>query len=653
MAVQLQFDGVSRIFGEDPPIIALGGVDLVVAAGDFVAVQGPSGSGKSTLLNLLALIDQPTAGHYRIGELDATGLSERRRAQLRSDTFGFVFQNFHLMPHRSARENVELGLLYRGVRPAERRRLARAALAAVGLSSRESVAASKLSGGERQRVAIARATVAGAPILVADEPTGNLDSRNGEVIVSQLLALNAAGTTVVLVTHDQSVAARAKRQVRLADGRTIPTEHPQPSRVPVAETAPAVPRTAAGRPSRLRPPDLVRESVRALQQRPGRTALLVAAIGIAVALVVITMGLAQTAAAQVSSSFDVTRNREVSITVPMLDQSQAGSSQTGSPQPSSPHTGSPQTGVPIDVAQRLSQVHGIVTSGVLESYDQVAAQAVGQPVLPQATLIGISPGLLDAADATVEWAPGHSHNLGVHELLVGTFAAADLQLGPVALDPVVRIGGVDYGVAGLVERSDRAPQLASALLVDWRQAAELSRLNGSTVLLTTAGGAAAQVARQAPIAIDPVAADAMQVSAPPDPTSLRASVQGDVRAALLALTLVAMLASILSVANAMLLNVLERVGELGLRRAIGARPFHILNQTSLEALLAGVLGGAGGLLAGLGTVLAITVINRWQPVLDLRLVPLALLGGMVVGMLGGLPASFRASRIQPSDALRR
>lgn len=625
---QLELVGVGRRFGEDPPIDALRGIDLVVQAGDYLAVQGPSGSGKSTLLNLLALIDEPTSGHYRVLGQPAGHLSESQRARMRSDTFGFVFQSFHLMPHRTARENVELGLIYRGVGRAERRQRAEQALAAVGLADRSQVAARKLSGGEKQRVAIARATVAGAPILVADEPTGNLDSVNGETIVTQLGHLNAAGTTVVLVTHDPGVAARAGRRVVLRDGRAEPSvDRPRPA--PGAVRADRVP---IGRPSRLRGLDLIGESLRALQARPGRTALLVAAVGIAVALVVVTLGLAQTASAQVSSSFDVMRNREVSINVPTVGA---------------------RSGVPADVETRLAQVRGVSAAGVLETHDQIAATALGEPPLPQATVLGISPGLLAAVGAAVEWAPGHSAHLGRHEVLVGQFTAADLGLGPLALDPTIRMGGTDYGVAGLIARSDRVPQLAGAIAVDWRSADELSPINASTIYLTTLGGAAGQVARQAPVAVDAITADGMEVSAPPDPTTLRASVQGAVRASLLALTVVAMLASILSVANAMLLNVLERVGELGLRRAIGARPLHILNQTSLEALFAGGFGGVAGLVIGLGTILAITVAHRWQPVLDLRLVPVALLGGLVVGVLGGLPASLRASRIQPSDALRR
>lgn len=636
---RLEFRAVRRAFGEDPPILALREVDLTVDEGAYMAIQGPSGSGKSTLLNQLALIDRPSAGAYEIDGQEVSGLSERSRARLRSDTFGFIFQSFHLMPRQSALENVELGLLYRGVAAGDRRRLATAALDSVGLSHRRDVAARKLSGGEQQRVAIARATLGGAPVVVADEPTGNLDSDTSSAIVEQLGILNSAGTTVVVVTHDADVAAQARQRVFMRDGRINGDERTteQSPRTNGGGDAHSLDRVSMpGRASRLQSRDLVAESWRALKGRPGRMGLLVAAVGIAVALVVVTLGLAQTASAQVSTSFDVERNRAVTITVPLL------STQTPA-----------RSGIPVDVEARLRQVRGVNRAGVIETHDPVTATTPGRPAKPDQAVVGISPGLLTTAGATVEWAPGHVHVLGRHEVLVGAFIARKLETGPLQLDPTLEIGGASYSIAGIIHGAVRIPELPADLAVNWRYAAELSTLNASRVLVTTSSGAAQQVARQAPLAIDPVRSAEMETEAPPDPTSLRDTIQNDVRSTLLALTIVALLASMLGVGNAMLLGVVERIGELGLRRAIGARPIHILGQTSVEAIIAGLIGGVAGLLVGLAAILGVTLANRWQPVLDLRLVPLALVGGVIVGALGGLPASLRASRIQPADALRR
>jgi putative ABC transport system ATP-binding protein len=201
---------------------ALSGVDADVAAGEFIAITGPSGSGKSTLMHILGCLDSPSAGTYRLDGEDVSTLSGKRLAQVRNRKVGFVFQTFNLMPRLTVEENVALPLKYRGGVPrAERRRRALQLLERLGLGHRIGHRPDELSGGERQRVAIARALVGEPSILMADEPTGNLDSRSGNEVLTTFAELHGAGHTIVLVTHDPGVAARAQRVIQMSDGRVV------------------------------------------------------------------------------------------------------------------------------------------------------------------------------------------------------------------------------------------------------------------------------------------------------------------------------------------------------------------------------------------------------------------------------------------------
>ena len=212
---------VTRVYGtDDAAVRALGGVDLRIDDGEFVAVMGPSGSGKSTCVNILGCLDTATSGVYDFKGIDVCRLSQRQRALLRRHYFGFVFQGYHLLNRASAVENVELPLLYRGLRAGARRAAALAALAAVGLRDRHDHSPAQLSGGQQQRVAIARAIVARPSVLFADEPTGNLDTARSREILELLVDINRTqGVTVVMVTHEEDMAAYARRIVRFRDGR--------------------------------------------------------------------------------------------------------------------------------------------------------------------------------------------------------------------------------------------------------------------------------------------------------------------------------------------------------------------------------------------------------------------------------------------------
>ena len=220
----LELRGVGRVYGADPPVEALRDVDLVVERGEAIAIVGPSGSGKSTLLNIVGCLDRQTTGTYLIDGIDVSSLGEAELASLRGRRIGFVFQSFNLLAHRSVLENVVLSELYVGSARGGRRERALAALERVGIAGRARFVPGKLFGGEQQRVAIACALVGPPSVLLCDEPTGNLDSRNTDAVLGLFEALVAEGMTMLIITHDEQVAARMPRRTRIVDGRLTEQE---------------------------------------------------------------------------------------------------------------------------------------------------------------------------------------------------------------------------------------------------------------------------------------------------------------------------------------------------------------------------------------------------------------------------------------------
>lgn len=218
-AALIELSGIERVFQlGDSEVHALRRLDVSISAGEYVAVMGPSGSGKSTLLNLLGLLDRPNAGVYRLEGRDVTTLSAEEQARVRSERIGFVFQSFHLVPRLTAAENIALPMILAGIAPAQRSARVARALADYGLENRADHRPDQLSGGQRQRVAIARATIMQPALILADEPTGNLDRATGEEVMRLLEELNARGVTLIVVTHDGGLGARARRQLLMEDG---------------------------------------------------------------------------------------------------------------------------------------------------------------------------------------------------------------------------------------------------------------------------------------------------------------------------------------------------------------------------------------------------------------------------------------------------
>ena len=635
----LELTDVARTYPGEIPVFALRGVTVRVEQGEYVAIEGPSGSGKSTLLNQIGLLDTPTSGEYLIDGRRTTPLGDTDRARLRSQTIAFIFQSFHLLDSRTVLDNVALGTLYRGLPQRRRHELAHEALEFVGLAHKEWQRASRLSGGERQRVAIARAIASGAPVVVADEPTGNLDRATGAQVMQTLERLHGRGTTLIVVTHDPAVAARAARRLHVLDGHVHEDESVPASRSPTAAPRPE------GRPSRLRPLDGLVDAWKGLWSKRSRAVALIASVTLGVALALTTAALSTTAQAQVSELFDAQRNQRVSLTSPDLtDDSRA--------------TAAAQA-VSEESLDRLSTLAGVRDCLVTTNHGEVIASTLPQSAQrAQAggalghSLLGLVGGRLPHSLLSVDTQGAALDTLTDGEVLVGAQAAADLNLGPLLAEPVLWIDGAPHRVVGVITEAGLQAGLLSSLIVTEHDATAIAPILWARADLRVEPGAAPQVAVQAPVAWVPSAYEQVSVDAPPDPRGLRETIEANVATMLVTLTGVALLAAVLSLTNAMTTAVHERAGEFGLRRAIGGRRLHVTALVLVESLVIGLAGGVLGAYASVLAILGVAVARGWQPVLDPALLPLGLVGGIVVGMLGGALATWRASRIEPSDALR-
>lgn len=530
---------VDKVYPGTVQVHALRGVNLKINQGELVAITGPSGAGKSTLLNVLALLDTPTSGAYLLDGTDVSGLNEDTRAKLRSNTFGFIFQSFHLLKKRSVLDNVALGLQYRGVVRAQALQLAREALEYVGLSKRRDFAADQLSGGERQRVAIARAIVANAPVLVADEPTGNLDSKSSAEIVALLRGLHERGTTVVIVTHDPAIAASCPRQLHVIDG--VVSEITPNKGAHVAEVTEVIPPVqipqALGVASKVKWRSALQDVAANLASTPRRTARLVGVVLLGVALALSTLGLGQTIGAQVSSTFDATRNTRVAVAVHNEDSAQVVTPILNSWRQST--------------WKKINSVPGVDSSLFFTEGDDIeVATRLGEKG-QRARIYGFDYIGVDSSLFTVQWVGTKLTHLADNQILIGQNAAEKLELGPLSADPTVWINGVPYEVVGIIKDAGIRAEMLAGIGLNYRVARQLGEPVSLGLEIKVAPGAAQQVAKAVPLTWDPTQVDAMSVDAPPDPRGLRDQIEGSLQAVLLTLTGVSVLVAVLSLSSAM------------------------------------------------------------------------------------------------------
>lgn len=641
----IELQGVCKQYGSKPAVHAMVDVDFCVRQGEWVSVTGPSGAGKSTLLNVIGCLDHPSSGKFYLDGVDTSKLTDDQRAGLRSHRIGFVFQSFHLLPYRSVVENVMMAQVYHREPAEKRRKAALKALKRVGLSHRAHFYPTQLSGGERQRVAIARALLGSPSLLLCDEPTGNLDTQSSETILKLLEELNRDGLTLIIVTHNEEIANRSARRVHIVDGRLSEKHSKGPAPRPQGNFANSslLRRCESG----ISFQDLLQEAIAGMFSRPGRMGLTVLGIVIGLTALVATLGLTRTAGNRIISQFDQVSATELFITA------KPGRT-TGIVDPKA---------LPWDAPERLRRLNGVVAAGTMSEVNVgeglVSSSPIRDPSRQTAFKMSVyaaSPELFRAVRATMR--TGRTHDAG-HSARADRIAVlgpdAASRLGAINLEqlPAIAIGDELYLVAGIIDDVARRPELLGAVIIPEGTARREFGLAGpGRVVVETKIGAAYLIAEQAPLALRPDDPASLKIEVPQEPRRLREEVQSDLSMLFLLLGGLSLIVGAIGIANITLVGVMERTGEIGLRRAIGATRQHIAAQFLVESASIGVIGGIIGASMGVLVVVGVSAYQVWTPVLDLE-VPLAapLVGG-IIGLLSGTYPALRASKLEPVDALR-
>lgn len=652
---QLSLRNIERRYGENGQWFALRDANLTIRAGEFVAITGPSGAGKSTLLNVLGLLDDAWDGEFSIDGVDVRSLNESDVDSLRSRMIGFVFQSSYVNGYESTARNAALGLSIQGRRLAEQGTLALEALDVVGLADKAASLARTLSGGERQRLGLARALASNPAVILADEPTGNLDSASATRIMSLLRDLNRRGTTVIVVTHDSAVAGYAHRVVEVRDGVLGPGEaqpiqpppsQPQLSQQPSgrSELGQAEPRLTGpgqrvGRARRrwaaLRQwPATTLRAVNNVASRPLRSLTLVAAFTIAIAGLVTASGIGASASQQIAERLAQAALDEVRVGIP----ADATAEQRH------------------ERAANIAALRHVETVGEFDPIDASTAHTArfAGPVSTETfrgTTVAADANLLSLYGVTTTPA-GAVRPFGLEDpgrvALVGQGVAKDLGIASPGFGARVWVSGRPYSVIGTITDAPRQPNLLTSVVIPVRTLADPA----SHLVVRTDTGYSASVAEAIPLALAPAAPGTVRVSTTADLRNLRIGVSEDLSGLLSSVSAALLALAVLGAASAMYLSVQSRIQELALTRALGMSRGGVAGVFIFEGAIVGFAGSLAGLSIGLGAAVSVAAIQGWTAVMPWTALVAAPLIGIVGGAASAVLPAVRAARVDPAEAIR-
>lgn len=696
--------GITRIF-EGSERAVLDHLDLVVERGEFLAIIGPSGSGKSTLLNAIGLLDTPTSGTYSLFGKNTEGLSDRERDEMRRDHLGFIFQSSNMLLDETSTTNASMGLRVQGVPYSERLQRTEETLEFLGLSDRASIRTRYLSGGEKQRCAIARALATRPPLILADEPTGNLDSHNSAKVIEILQRINATGCTVLVITHDPEVAAAARRVIRIEDGRLHEQSRADLATVPVVTDAPAeaTADTPANAPASLAPgekpaahrrgsflTDDSIEAISALTSRPLRTLLLGLSFALGVGGLISASGMSESASYQVNQRLLGSEQSTLYISDRDNDENVLGTYRQGesaqnvadrisaldyvkntgfvsSVAPAdvritrfSPYEDEPKTAIGLSSASktRLEQIGARMNPETLRALEQMNSTLTQQNVADRerteqlsgaivsvsaARALGIIPEDKAADNATTEPRPG--------EMPVVDYGIKLGGLPQVAPGVSIWVDGQLMPVIGLFDPGNSGYEFRNTVIVSPGTLQRTGR-GQVTYIAETERGYGKAVAKAIPLTLKPAEPSQINVETPSDLQSLRASIASDLGLYVGVLSGILLVLASLSAATAMYLSVQSRTAEIALRRAIGSSKWLIARIFLMEGVMLGVLGGSIGACSGMIATIILSLVQGWQAVLSPGFVVLGVGVGALTGLVSSAYPAWVASRKSPADAMR-